>query len=784
MNPKGKTQKKKSINSSYKYSMLILAIIIGLGLISFEVTYETIASKIRLETEVSKYENKIRERIKEEVENAVIIANILYLENSAKGESKEDIKKQTMSLLEHLGSEDVGYFFAADYSGNEMLGPSKGKNVYEFEDNNGLKVIQELIKTAKSGGGYLEYVIPSLEGTGPMPKVSYVLPFEPFNCYIGAGVNLEEIDAIINQIENETLQKNIQTIIISCILVIILVLIFIRVNSILYRRIEHETNMIKSFLERSEQENAVLNLDLMSFLELHQIGSYTINLIEKRNEDQTVLSEQYNMIKDTARKLEKTNKSLEEEIRKRTVAFSLLDESKKRMELIIRTIPDIIFIMNQYGDILDCEMGAMRWQGKCKEELLDMNILEIIPANIAKACIERIRKSLDTNEIQTYEFGLGTTNTMEYYESRIISIQKGQVFNIIRNVTEIKKIHMRNEYLSYRDQLTGAYNRRYFEEELECLDIEQNLPMALVMVDVNGLKLTNDAFGHRTGDRLLCLVSDILRKHFVLPRSFVARIGGDEFVMVCPNTTQASIENMIGKIYQSISSQRNHQPILSISMGWELKTRAEQKITDVFNKAEEHMYRKKLTESQSIRNATVQAIVKTLNEKNVREKIHSERVGTISKLIGEAMNLDYVTVKEIETAGLLHDIGKISVEENILNKDGTLSEDEYEKIKKHPESSYQILQSINAYAGLAEDVLSHHERWDGEGYPRGLKGEEISLIARIITVADAYEAMTADRAYRTAMPKVQAMDELRKFAGTQFDKGIVDIFEQKVINQL
>ena len=153
-------------------------------------------------------------------------------------------------------------------------------------------------------------------------------------------------------------------------------------------------------------------------------------------------------------------------------------------------------------------------------------------------------------------------------------------------------------------------------------------------------------------------------------------------------------------------------------------------------------------------------------------------------MIGKAMKLDHLTNKRLETAGLLHDIGKIAISDEVLNKEGRLTEEEYNEIKRHPESSYQILKSIDAYAGLAEDVLSHHERMDGKGYPRGLAGDEISLIARIICVADAYEAMTANRSYRNAMPKETALAELKRHAGTQFDPDIVDVFEKKVFKLL
>jgi diguanylate cyclase (GGDEF)-like protein len=505
--------------------------------------------------------------------------------------------------------------------------------------------------------------------------------------------------------------------------------------------------------------------------------TFVVVLLANRNSQlQKALSEQLVSIQNA-------NESLEAEIAEHGKALELLSESQLRFKSIVHALPDIIFIVDQDGVFIDFEASASVWHQANRDAFLGKNLYEVFPKEVAGICMGKIKEALRTSKLQTFEYHEVLEETENYYDVRLIRFQDDRVFTIVRNVTETKKMQLTNEYLSYHDQLTGVYNRRYFEEALIQFDCEEYLPVAIVMADVNGLKLTNDAFGHQTGDKLLHLVTDILCRNCP-PQGFVSRIGGDEFVIICPNTSQVEMAEMSSNIYKSVSNEKKTHPILSLSIGWEIKTTAVQTMTAIFNKAEEQMYRKKLTESQSSRNQTVQAIMKTLNEKNAREKIHSERVSTISRLIGEAMNLDYGTVKEIETAGLLHDIGKITIDEGILNKERRLTEDEYNRVKKHSESSYQILKSINAYAGLAEDVLSHHERWDGNGYPRRLMGEEISLIARIICVADAYEAMTADRAYRRAMAKEDALLELKKFAGTQFDEKIVRVFEEKVFHLL
>lgn len=246
--------------------------------------------------------------------------------------------------------------------------------------------------------------------------------------------------------------------------------------------------------------------------------------------------------------------------------------------------------------------------------------------------------------------------------------------------------------------------------------------------------------------------------------------------MVCFNTDKKRTEALVEKVYEDISHEKIDTIIISISAGWEVRETLHQSIRDTFIKAENHMFRKKIVESQSMRNKTIQVIMETLNEKSEREKRHSVQVSEWSKRIGEAMGLNSQLIKEIETAGLVHDIGKIAVREEVLNKPGKLTDEEYDEIKKHSESGYQILKSVDAYSSLADDVLAHHERYNGNGYPRGLKGDEIPLIARIICVADAYEAMVSDRSYRKGIPHEEALAEIIRCSRSQFDPVITEVF--------
>lgn len=353
---------------------------------------------------------------------------------------------------------------------------------------------------------------------------------------------------------------------------------------------------------------------------------------------------------------------------------------------------------------------------------------------------------------------------------------------VFRDFTDKKMKQMEIEYLSFHDQLTGVYNRRYYENAIKKLDSGEKLPLSLIMVDVNGLKLTNDAFGHREGDTLLEKVSRILRKE-CHKHDIIARIGGDEFVLLLPNTDLEQAKERIKSINNAISAEQSGHIIISVSIGCAMKQYVEEDVSEVFKKAEDEMYRHKLSESTSMRSKTIDLIMNTLYEKNTREMLHSKRVGTICEKIATAMNFGKDTVNQIRIAGLMHDIGKIGIDENILNNSESLNEMERGEIERHSEIGYRILSSVNEFSEIADYVLEHHERWDGKGYPRGLKEEEISIQARIITVADAYEAMTTDRPYRKALSMEEAMDEIRKYSGSQFDAQVVDVLIENVLSQ-
>lgn len=353
---------------------------------------------------------------------------------------------------------------------------------------------------------------------------------------------------------------------------------------------------------------------------------------------------------------------------------------------------------------------------------------------------------------------------------------------VFRDVSEAKRRQAEILHVSYHDYLTGLYNRRFYEEELKRLDTKKNLPLTLLMADINGLKLINDALGYAKGDEVIkkagkkiaagCRGNDI-----------VSRLGGDEFIVILPKTDASGAECIIKRIRDHEADEKVGAFGISITFGFETKNDEQENIQDIFKQAENNLYTNKLYQNFGTISKTVDLVMQTLYEKNNREMLHSKRVSEICEAIAQQMGFETEMVNQIKLAGLVHDIGKIGIDENILNKPGKLNDTEWKEIKRHPEIGYRILNSSPEFMELTAYVLQHHEKWDGQGYPLGLKGKEISVQARIIGVADAYDAMTSYRTYGNELSDEEAIVEIKNASGSQFDPEIAGIFVEKVMGK-
>ncbi|HQM39876.1 MAG TPA: diguanylate cyclase [Clostridia bacterium] len=460
------------------------------------------------------------------------------------------------------------------------------------------------------------------------------------------------------------------------------------------------------------------------------------------------------------------------------------------LKSLINTIPDHIFCKDREFRYISCNQAFAEFYGKKEQDFISKDDYEIFGKEIAdklrKSDYEVIIKQEETRTELELTDHAGRSYIKEaiitpYYDANRYCIG---LIGVARDITERKKKEEEVIYLSQHDILTGLYNRLYLENIYEQIDNQENLPISIIIGDINGLKIINDSLGHMYGDKAIKDIAEILKK-CCSDNTIIARTGGDEFMLVLPNTENRQAYSLIKKIEAECNiylENKSNSFYVTISLGCATKNVIEESIIKVIQQAEENMYRQKIFEYKSQHSAILTSIKKAMFEKSCETEAHSERMAVLSKKIGEHIGLSQEEITALELLSNLHDIGKISIDEGILTKPGKLNEEEWEQIKKHPEVGYRIAQTAPDLMHISEFILSHHERWDGLGYPQGLKGKEIPLLSRIIAIVDSYDAMTQDRPYSRAKTAKEAKKEILDNAGTQFDPVLAKLFVEKVLS--
>jgi diguanylate cyclase (GGDEF)-like protein/PAS domain S-box-containing protein/putative nucleotidyltransferase with HDIG domain len=474
-------------------------------------------------------------------------------------------------------------------------------------------------------------------------------------------------------------------------------------------------------------------------------------------------------------------------ITKKMLEIERVRESEEKFRLIYSTMSQGLAIHEVIIDdnnnpidyrYLEVNDSYMKLFGYKRENIVGKRVKEVAP-EIEDYWIQLFGKVAISGEPTYHE---NYSKTIEKYLSVYAYSPKPMQFAVlISDITERVMREKEIEFLSFNDQLTGLFNRRHYEQQLVELDKESYYPLSIIIGDVNGLKLVNDSFGHQMGDQLLIKVANIIKKS-CRNTDVITRIGGDEFVVLLPNTSNEQTKQVVNRIRETAKKETIQSIEVSISFGYGTKSESSQLMTNLFKIAEDEMYSNKLSDSRSMRGKTVDLIMTTLFEKNEREMFHSKRVSGYCEALASALQFEPEQINLLKNAGLMHDIGKIGIPDDILNKKEFLTIKEREEVQKHSEVGYRILSSIPEFSELSKYILEHHENYDGSGYPKGLKAEEISLQARMISVVDAYDAMTGPRPYKKHISKNEAIKELQRCSGTQFDPKIVDVFVNKVLD--
>lgn len=491
-------------------------------------------------------------------------------------------------------------------------------------------------------------------------------------------------------------------------------------------------------------------------------------------------------VKEKTYALEESKKQLLKEIEERKDTAQKLKESRKRFQALAKYSTDIIV---RFDENLRC-----LYANPAIKEILDEDILSVVGltpkemglpgklTNILEGAITYVFKHSKPNNV---EFKLGNqwyhwSLMPEFSEEKNNSKHVSAVITSARDITERKEIEEKIRYKSYHDELTGLHNRAYFNEKLEQLNKEDYMPLSMILADLNGLKITNDTLGHKAGDQLLIRISRILEET-CRKKDIIARIGGDEFVILLPNTKKDVTKEICTRIKEACKKSPKDPIKPSVALGYATKTNVSKDIEIVFKIAEDNMYHNKMYESESSNTTILESLETLLRETSNETLEHSQRLKTMVIAMGKALNLSEQSINELSSLADLHDLGKVAIPKEILQKQEPLTEEEWESIKRHSELGFKIASSSPKLSQIANGILSHHERWDGTGYPEGLEKEEIPLLARIISVVDAFDVMTTGRPYKKAMSREEAVEELKACSGSQFDPKLVEVFINEVL---
>ena len=481
------------------------------------------------------------------------------------------------------------------------------------------------------------------------------------------------------------------------------------------------------------------------------------------------------------------NHWLRKQVQKKTHELSC---EKELLDITLQSIGDGVVATDIDGALTVLNPTARRLSGWGDDAIGRpfTEVLHLINERTEEPVSSPIQKVLETGEI----VGLANHTALVSRTGEKIPIADGaspirdadgQIYGVVmvfRDVTQEKTQREQIEHIMAHDSMTGLYNRWYMEEVLKRYEKNPCAGCTLIMGDLNGLKLVNDAFGHHEGDRFIQTVATIL-KQCCGPKDIVCRWGGDEFLILLPEATAREAEKLIDRILARCVEESDEKLQLSIALGYARMSGESDDIQRALREAEQWTYRRKLMIEKSFRSSVINALLSALAAKSEETEEHAERLQQYCCQIGRLLGVSAKELDEMSLFAMLHDIGKVGINDAILQKPAPLTDDEWMEMRKHPEIGFRIAQNNIDLAPISEYILTHHERWDGKGYPRGLRGDEIPILARILAVADAYDAMTNERVYRKAMSSEAAASEILRGAGSQFDPRIARLFVEQVL---
>lgn len=673
------------------------------------------------------------------------------------------------SYIKDIVSQYNGYAFIVEKNSNKLIANSMGvDNFTVLKDGTLERYDVDKLKNSDIIGAYTQYIM-SL-------STDFFYEGNEQNLYINVNeIQMSGLDWIIVSAipEGYLIAPVLQSIHLTVVLSVLFLLLSFFAYTVLTGR------LLKPVRTLMQAADALSSGDLAK----------RIHIV--RNDEIGQISESFNKV---ASKMQILVNNLETTVKERTEELektvSILDENKSQLQLILDSAAEAIYGVDTYGNCTFCNLSCIKMLGYSNQsELLGKNMHCLIhhtrrdgtplSAEECKICKEFVQGQGTHLDDEVFWRADGTSFDVDCYSYP--QVKNGEIIGAVVTFIDISDRRQKEaeiKYLSCHDTLTGLYNMRCFEEHREKLDNPENLPLSVIFADINGLKMTNDIFGHAAGDKLIKKSSEILQQ-VCRQNDVVARVGGDEFIILLPNTTQENAYRILDRIKSGFVDARVEAIKCSIALGLDTKRSPDQMLDEIITNAENAMYKDKTMNRKSINRDIINTIIDTLHTKSPREKQHSLNVGNLCSEVGAALHLPETEINKLRRTGYLHDIGKIVLDADILTK-AILSDEELEKMQQHAAVGYRILSLIDDTLDLAEYVYAHHERWDGTGYPRGLKGEQIHLVSRIISVVEIYDRVLNRGMLPLKERKREALDVIKCGSGVQFDPQITELFVQLI----
>ncbi len=504
-----------------------------------------------------------------------------------------------------------------------------------------------------------------------------------------------------------------------------------------------------------------------------------------RNDEIGVIAESLNGV---ASKLQYLINNLEKIVEERTEELHAvntdLDESRIQLATLLDSTAEGIYGIDLEGNCTFCNTATISLLGYEKQEdLLGRNIHDMIhhtgpigipctPEGCPVIC-SLLRGEAYSSENDLFRRADGTTFSVSFHshpryrDGKIV----GGVISFL-DISERKEKEAQIEYLRCHDPLSGLLNRSHLEELYERINAPENLPIAVIFGDLNGLKMTNDVFGHAAGDELISRAAQVLRSS-IREGDLAARVGGDEFLILLPKTEEAQANEVMNRIRRGFSESRIIAIKYSMALGCALKHEPFENLETIIDSAETLMYKDKLQNKKNNDKETISTIQELLESKKKNSWNKSREAKELCRKLAKAFNLTKVDTLRLQKALRFHDIGMITLDEHHFEKKA-LTEEEFSAFQMHPVMGYRILNLFDDMLDIAETVYTQHEHWDGSGVPRELKGEQIPLLSRILSVIEMYDYYIHVEFEKKSQEEVIAA--LLSQSGTFFDPSVVNTF--------